>query len=52
MAKELRTEQKMDEVRARFLSRFAEVFGYSDVLEGSNDFSFVKLAGYEPPATV
>jgi lipoate-protein ligase B len=52
MAKELGTEQKMDEVRARFLTRFAEVFGYSDLLEGSNDFPFVKLAGYEPPATV
>jgi hypothetical protein len=37
MAKELGTEQKIDEVRERFLYRFADIFGYRDVREGLND---------------
>src|SRR5918999_2721205 len=31
MAKELGAEQNMDEVRNRFLARFAEIFGYTEI---------------------
>jgi lipoate-protein ligase B len=33
MAKELGAAQNMDDVRKRFLFRFAEIFGYSDIIE-------------------
>jgi lipoate-protein ligase B len=44
MAKELGAEQNMDDVRKRFLFRFAETFGYLDVAEILNldDFQAVQ----------
>jgi lipoate-protein ligase B len=38
MAKELGAEQSQTEVRERFLHHFAELFGYSDIREGIENF--------------
>jgi lipoate-protein ligase B len=49
LQKELGAEQQMHMVRDRFLARFAEVFGYSELRAGPEDSPFAELTGCQPP---
>lgn len=48
MARELRVEQNMADVRERFLHNFAEIFGYHDVFEGFEDPTKTTISAMSP----